>query len=123
MHEVSSSWSLSLLVGQSKDESDDFSNGVFQSRVNTKRNSAGIQSDLLLNNVSELTLGLDYLDDQVDSDTVYDETSRNNKGLYVQYIHDLGKQNLQVSGRHDDNEQFGSHNTGSLAWGKDIGHR
>ncbi|WP_455376046.1 TonB-dependent vitamin B12 receptor [Kaarinaea lacus] len=122
-HEVSSSWNLSLLVGQSKDESDDFSNGTFLSKVNTKRDTASIQSDLLMNNESELTLGLDYQDDQLDSNTAYNETTRTNKGLFAQYIHDLGKQNLQVSARRDDNEQFGNHSTGSIAWGMDVGKR
>jgi len=121
-HEVSSSWNLALLVGQSKDESDDYSNGVFLAQVNTSRDTATLQSDLLLNNNSELTLGIDYQDDHIDSTTVYDETSRDNKGIFAQYILALGNQNLQVSARQDDNEQFGNKSTGSVAWGMDVGN-
>ncbi len=119
-HELSNVWGLSLLIGQSKDESDDYSNGTFLSRVNTKRNSATLQSDQLINSNSELILGLDYQDDRIDSTTDYSVTSRSNKGLYMQYLHDSGVHNFQVSARHDDNEQFGSHNTGSLAWSTDV---
>ena len=119
-HELNTDWSLSLLVGQSKDESDDYSDGIYLSKVNTKRNSVTLQSDQLINSNSDLILGLDYQDDRVDSTTDYSETSRSNKGLYVQYLRDAGVHNFQVSARHDVNEQFGSHNTGSLAWSTDI---
>ena len=122
-HDMSSNWSLSLLLGQSRDESDDFSNGTILSSVDTQRDSMSLQSDLMLSRVSELTLGLDYQDDKVKSNTPYDKTTRNNKGLFAQYLHDFGKQNLQVSVRRDDNQQFDTHNTGSMAWGIDVNKR
>ena len=49
-HDVSEDLELSLAVGQSKDESDDSKDGVPQSRFDTKRDSATLQSNLMLSN-------------------------------------------------------------------------
>ena len=115
--DISSSWVTSFQLGQSKDERDNFSDGTFLNYSNTDRNSATLQNDFLLSDNKELTVGLDYQDDQLDDSFGYDNTSRANKGLFTQYIQGMGDQNIQASVRYDDNEQFGDHTTGSLAWG------
>lgn len=113
-------WFASFQVGQSKDQRDNFNNGAFLNFSNTERNSAVWQNDFLLGNNTELTMGLDYQDDQLDDSFGYDQTSRANKGFFAQYITEYGRQNYQVAARYDDNEQFHDHKTGSLAWGYDI---
>ena len=42
---------------------------------------------------------------------------RNNKGAFAQHQGKFGNHDVLVSLRRDDNEQFGAHNTGNLAWG------
>lgn len=110
-------WQVTLAAGQSRDESDNFKDGVFQSDFNTRRDTASLQNDFTLGQTQLFTVGFDYLDDRVDSTTDYAVTSRDNKGLFTQYQAGLGQQDLQLALRRDDNEQFGRHTTGGLAWG------
>jgi len=110
-------WDLSLKAGRSWDDSDNFKDGLFSSRFETERDSLSWQNDLALTPDHRLTLGLDYLEDRVDGTTDYAVTSRDNVGLFGQYLGQIGRHELQASLRGDDNEQFGSHTTGSLAWG------
>ena len=42
---------------------------------------------------------------------------RDNTGLFTQFLVAMGDHDLQLAGRYDDNRQFGSANTGSIAWG------
>ncbi|MGK0673869.1 MAG: TonB-dependent vitamin B12 receptor [Halothiobacillaceae bacterium] len=119
-------WRMSFQLGQSKDLSDNFKNGVYRSTFDTKRESASWQNDIGLGKDQLLTLGLDWQRDKVDSndlaswmpgDQRYAVTSRENTGVFAQYQAGLGAHDVQAALRHDDNEQFGTKNTGNLAWG------
>ncbi len=114
-------WHMTLAAGQSRDDSDNFKDGVFKSRFNTTRDSATLQNDVTLGQAHLLTLGLDYQNDKVNSTTAYAVTSRDNKGLFAQYQGMFGPQSVQLAVRSDDNEQFGERTTGGLAWGYDLG--
>jgi vitamin B12 transporter len=116
-------WRLALTLGESTDEQDNFyddplsdepaiESGVFD----TERVSASLQSDLSLGAAHTITVGADYLDDSVETTTAYDETSRDNIGLYAQHQGLFGAHETLVSARYDDNEQFGSHSTASVGW-------
>jgi vitamin B12 transporter len=110
-------WHTALTVGHSRDEVDSFKDGTFQSRFNTKRDTAAWQNDFDIAENQLLTLGIDYQDDKIDSTTTYAETSRVNNGLFAQYQGSFAAHDLQLSLRKDDNEQFGKHTTGGAAWG------
>lgn len=113
-------WSLSLKAGRSLDESDNFKDGTFSSRFETRRDSLSLQSDLIFGADQLLSLGLDYQDDRVGGSTAYAVTARDNKGIFGQYLGQFGGHDIQASLRRDDNEQFGGHTTGALAWGYEI---
>ncbi|MDX2424946.1 MAG: TonB-dependent vitamin B12 receptor [Cycloclasticus sp.] len=110
-------WQISLVAGSSQDESDNFKDGTFQSRFETERNTASFQNDFSIMDDHLLTLGFDYQKDRVDGTTNYSVTSRDNTGVFTQYLATIGNQDLQLSLRQDDNEQFGHHTTGNVAWG------
>lgn len=110
-------WHVSARAGRSQDDSDNFLNGAFKTRFNTLRDTASLQNDISLGSNHLLTLGADYQNDQVSSTSAYSVDSRNNEGAFTEYQGYLGRQQLQASLRHDNNEQFGGHNTGALAWG------
>nr|WP_067294762.1 TonB-dependent vitamin B12 receptor [Marinobacterium profundum] len=114
---LTDNWQSSLQLGRSWDESDNFLNGVFSSRFDTERDNVSWQNDIAVGVSNLLTLGLDYQNDEVSSNTDFDVTERDNKGAFAQYQASLGQHDLIASLRSDDNEQFGRHNTGSLAWG------
>ncbi|HMN45033.1 MAG TPA: TonB-dependent receptor [Povalibacter sp.] len=113
---ATSSWDLTLQLGLAQDDSDDFSDGTYRSTIDTERRNAGLQSDWTVAAGQVLTLGVDWLDDRVDSTTPYDETSRTNTGVFGQYADRFGDHEVLASVRNDDNEQFGTHTTGGLGW-------
>lgn len=117
---VSDTWRLALSLGRSRDDSDNYKDGLFMSRFDTTRETATLQSDLVLGD-DTLTLGIDHRDDRVGSTTVYEHDSRDDKGLFAQYQATRGDHEVVVSARRDDDSQFGTRHTGSLAWGYRIG--
>lgn len=114
---VSAVWLMVLGAGRSSDESDNFKDGTFSSRFNTRRDVVSLQNDVTLTPTQLLTVGLDYQKDEVDSTTVYEKTSRDTRAVFVQHQISLAKHDAQISARRDHNEQFGDESTGSLAWG------
>ncbi|GAB4361784.1 MAG: TonB-dependent vitamin B12 receptor [Gammaproteobacteria bacterium] len=115
-------WQTTLNAGFSEDDAENFLNGAFVGRFKTRRESLSWQNDLSVADRHLLTVGIDYLDDRIRSTTAYGVTSRDNTGLFAQFQGQFGDHDLELSARTDDNEQFGSHATGSLAWGYAI-HR
>ena len=113
-------WGVSLKVGRSWDESDNFKDGLFSSQFNTQRDTVSLQNDFEIFNDDLLTLGVDYQNDQITSTTAYPITSRHNIGTFVQYLTGYQKNEWQLSLRHDNNEQFGEHVTGNISWGYQL---
>lgn len=109
--------SLSLHFGRAWDRSDDYLDATFQGRFATRRDSAGLQWDFKPAEGQTVTLGGDFLRDHVDSTTAYVVDTRDNTGLYGQYIADLARWRFEASLRGDDNQQFGRHATGDAAIG------
>lgn len=114
-------WDITLTAGRSRDESDNFKDGVFQSRFDTERDTVTFQNDFAIATEHLLTVGADYQDDWVDGTTAYTISSRDNTGLFAQYQGMFGDHDLQLSLRRDDNEQFGNRNTGGAGWGYALG--
>ena len=66
------------------------------------------------------TLGIENLDQHVTGTTTYSQTSRTVQSMLAGYNGTFGDHQVQANVREDDNSQFGSHNTGSLAYGYRI---
>jgi vitamin B12 transporter len=117
-------WEVEMRVGRSLDKSSNYKDGVWKSDFDTERDTVSFQSNHHLNESSILTLGVDYQDDQIFVDDIYGTeykvTSRDNTGVFGLYQLYVGKHDLAFSLRHDDNEQFGGQNTGSIAWGMEL---
>ncbi|BBB29772.1 TonB-dependent receptor domain-containing protein [Neptunomonas japonica] len=114
---VSDMWLVNVSAGRSWNKTKAFSGSAFKSRHETVRDSFTIQNDLLISDDNQLIFGLDYINDQIDTNNAYVVTDRNNWAGFAQYQLTLGKSDLQFSARVDDNEQFGSYTTGGIAWG------
>ncbi|UOG92748.1 MAG: TonB-dependent receptor [Candidatus Thiothrix sulfatifontis] len=110
-------------LGQARDEAENYLNGeplaAFRT-YNTQRDTASLQADIDVGNNSAATVGLDQQSDQVTSDSAYERTTRDNTGVFASYQTDVGANRLEVSARHDDNEQFGTYNSGGVAIGRDL---
>lgn len=116
---------LRVSVGRNTDASDTWQVGagpyVPMGRFSTDRDSAGVQADIALGTGRLLTVGADWLRDTVDSDTPYDRTRRDDRGVFAQFQADAGAHDVQLALRHDHDSQFGGHATGNAAWGLAFG--
>lgn len=110
-------WRVNIIAGRSKEDSDNFNGTVFTSQFNTLRDTVTLQNDFTLSKNHILTVGTDYQNDHIDSTEDFTVNSRNNWGVFAQHQASIAKHNVQLSLRHDDNEQFGSHVTGGAGWG------
>ena len=112
---------LNLLfsAGQSKDEADNALNGTFKTRFDTTRDNYSALGSYALSASQSLSLGVDYLKDRVDSTTNYTLDSRDNTGVFGEYLARFGAFDTQLSLRNDDNQQFGNHST----WTAGAGYR
>lgn len=116
----SQNWDVKLNASQSLDQADNFKDAVLQSKFNSTRDNLSWQNNIVVADNQLLTLGVDYQNDSVDSSTNYNKTSRYNTAGFVQHQWFGENNDMQVSARNDNNQNFGSHNTGSIAWGHDF---
>ncbi|AWV08232.1 membrane protein [Lysobacter maris] len=110
---------LTASAATSADLSDNYFDGAFSSRFDTRRQLAGLQADIGAGG-GLLTLGFDWQRDEVEGTTDYATDVRINRGAFAQWQQTFGTQSLQASVRRDDNAQFGGKTTGSVLWGWDI---
>ncbi len=113
------SWHMVLGAGRSTDKSDIFFNGVFTDRYNSTRDTVSFQNNITFSTRQLLTVGIDYQNDQTNT-TAYTAADRRNTGVFAQQQSSFGTQDIQIAVRGDDNEQFGRHTTGGLAWGYNM---
>ena len=111
-------WTLTLSGGRSQDQYRAYYAGAFLDRFDTERDLVTLQSDLAVLPGQLATLGLDYQVDRVDGTVDYTEDSRDNLGVFGEYQAEWRGLATKLSLRQDDNQQFGSHATGSLALGQ-----
>ena len=67
-----------------------------------------------------MTVGIDLLNDKISSTTAYTEDSRDNIGVFGQFIGRVNVVDVQAALRYDDNEQFGDSLTGDASMGYDL---
>jgi len=124
-------WQVTLNAGQSKDLATTYYQGTYYGLYypfaqtgyfNSRRNQASWQNDIQLTPNQLLTAGVDYQQEHVDSSTGYLASQRNDIGGYAQYQGTFGRNELQMSLRHDHSSQYGGHQTGALAWGYRFDH-
>lgn len=108
---------ISFAVGQSEDQSVQYFGDSADGYFDTRRNTLSWLNALALAPGEKLTLGSDFEEDTIGSDTAYALTSRHDVGLFGLYQWTRGRGELELSAREDDNQQFGHHATGSAAWG------
>lgn len=119
-------WKVTLNAGQSRDDNATFYQGsyygTYYARMatgyfNSRRNQASWQNDITLAANQLLTVGVDYQQEHIASDTAFQQITRGDTGTFAQYQGTFGQNEVQLSARHDHNDQFGNHNTGAAAWG------
>lgn len=111
-------WHMSLQAGQSRDESEEFANGVPTNSIfDTRRDQASWLNNLSFGDYYLLSFGIDTQKDSVESTTDYTQKSRTNTGVFMQHQWTGTTIDLLLGARQDDNEAFGTHSTGNVAMG------
>lgn len=124
--EISEQWHTSLQLGRTNDEALEGADNIDLSTTNnggefnTQKTEATWVNNFFLSEDNTLTLGADYLRDEVSGSTDYDEISRDNTAVFAQYQVQLGAVDTNFGLRNDDNEQFGSFTTASFLAGVDL---
>ncbi len=112
----------SIALGQSKDLTEEYFNGEPDGYFDSTRNTASWINRFALWARQQLILGVDYEHDSVSSDTNYAIHTRYDAGEFALYQWLWGRAELQLSGRHDHNQQFGNHDTWSIQGAYQITH-
>ena len=115
---LSETWETRVVAGSHRQRDRNYSNGA--SFFATERLSLSWQNDLRLGAGTLLSLGADYRDDEIDNTTEYTERERDNGGIFAQVQHRADGWSLAAAWRMDDNEQYGSHETGSIDLGVEL---
>ncbi|WP_148714070.1 TonB-dependent receptor domain-containing protein [Chitinolyticbacter meiyuanensis] len=107
------SWQSDLLLGQGRDRYE--TTGNYPSKTKLKQTQAQ-WTNTLASAAGQWLLGLEYLEEKLASDTMYDQTRRDNKAALVGWQQDFGTHHLQANARIDDNSQFGDKTTGGIGY-------
>ena len=115
---------LKLTAGRNTDDSNNDIGGVFANRYTSTRDSASLQGDFTIAEGHAITAGFDWLRDRANVEDPWAPFARerDNRAVFVQYQRSVDSQDLQLSLRRDDNEQFGGYTTGGIAWGMRFGN-
>ena len=109
---------LKAQFGRYRDKT--YSFGFSPALFETTRDSATLQLDYSMAENHQLSFGYDYHIDDVSSSANFIENERDNHSWFAQYLGKIERWTLEAGLRTDDNEAFGSYETGNLAIGYDL---
>jgi len=110
-------WESIVRLARGRDDSDSI--GSFPDRFRTDQDQALWQNTFRFEGQS-IVAGLEYLGQEVDATTAYEGTKRTVRSAFAGYVGEFGGHALEASLRRDDNSQFGSPTTGSIAYGYQL---
>ncbi|MEW4982698.1 MAG: TonB-dependent receptor [Cycloclasticus sp.] len=117
--DVTDTWSIKTTLSQGRLEADN--EGAFATSFSdNQQDHFSIQNDIQLSDSHLLSVGYDYEDDKIETNNAFTVKNRNSNALFTQLLGEYGQHNYQIAIRAEDNEQFGSHTTGNIAWGTDL---
>lgn len=117
---LSDRWHSLVRVGTGADHLDDYSPG--KDVFNTDQNQLLWQNDIVAGPGTAI-LGVERVKQKVAGTTAYSVASRTIQSWFGGYRARLGKHDIQLNLRNDDNTQFGSHSTGYLGYGYQMSPR
>ena len=113
---VNDNWQTGMQFAESRDELDNNFSGGDQSTFNTRLRQARWENTFFYK-VHELIVGAELQQDEIESTSDFTETSRTNTAVFSQLRLNFGPADAQVSLRSDDNEAYGTNETGGVALG------
>jgi vitamin B12 transporter len=116
---LSQSWTSTLKVGQSADRSEQFADGTSSSLIQSEQTQYQWQNDLSLP-IGTGLLALERTEQKVSGSVNYSLSNRTIDSMLAGWRGNIGNHRGQISIRHDNNSQFGSKDTGTIAYGYQI---
>ncbi|WP_312171614.1 TonB-dependent receptor domain-containing protein [Stutzerimonas kunmingensis] len=116
-------WNSRLELGRSFDRNHAVGAGSAGNNtlLETTRHSAAWINRLQLSERHQLSVGGDWYEDQLDSATIFEEDGRDNSAFFAQHSFQGERFGTELGLRHDDNQQFGSHNSWNAAVSLPVG--
>lgn len=114
-------WNSRLELGRSFDRNRAVGSNYNDGLLETTRHSAAWINRLQLSERQQLSLGSDWYEDRLDATTTYQEDSRDNLAFFAQHSFQSEQFGTELGLRHDDNQQFGSHNSWNAAFSLPVG--
>ena len=112
---------LVFSAGHNENKSENKQSGAYFNSYNTSRDSVALLSNLKISEQGSLVLGIDYSKDKADNVTNYPTApTRSNNGVFAEYKNKIGVTDFQIGLRHDDNESYGTKNTGNIGLAFDL---
>lgn len=120
-NQLADNWLSTIKVGQGVDEYTNFAAPgdfvpVSRSLFRTNQRQFSWQHDFTLP-VGTITALYDRLEERLHSTTNYSKTKRNNDGLYLGYLANIGNHSIHANYRSDSNSRFGTNDTQGIAYG------
>lgn len=119
--QLSEAWNSRLELGRSFDRNHAVGSAYNDGLLETTRHSAAWINRISLTQQQRLALGADWYEDRLDATTAYQEDSRDNLAFFAQHSYQGDNFGTELGLRHDDNQQFGSHNSWNAAFSRPIG--
>tara|TARA_Y100001951_G_scaffold49809_1_gene39310 strand:- start:1845 stop:3695 length:1851 start_codon:yes stop_codon:yes gene_type:complete len=114
-------WNSRLELGRSFDRNRAVGSNYNDGLLETTRHSAAWINRLQLSERQQLSVGSDWYEDRLDATTAYQEDSRDNLAFFAQHSFQADNFGTELGLRHDDNQQFGSHNSWNAAFSLPVG--
>lgn len=114
---LSQNWNVRSQISQGRFDSKSTGSGTGIS--NNTKDMFSIQSDLTVAENHLFSIGYDYEDDENDTDAAT-VAERNNHGVFTQLQGNVDDFDYRLTLRHDDNEQYGTFNSGNIAFGYQL---
>ncbi len=120
-NKLADNWLSTIKIGQAIDEYTNFAGTssfvpISRSQFRTKQRQFSWQHDFTLP-VGTITALYDRLEERLISTASYNKTSRNNDGLYLGYLAEIGNHTIHANYRSDNNSRFGTNDTQGIAYG------
>lgn len=110
-------WHSRLSFGRSRDLSDNYYEGDATGHFDSHQTTVTWENDIDFAPGQHGVLGVDFRQDQLASTNDYSENKRNNTGGFAEYLGRFGAHEIDLAGRVDRNEAYGTHATGSINYG------
>ena len=119
--QLSERWSSRVELGRSFDRNRAVGSAYNDSLLETTRHSASWINRVSLTEHHQLALGSDWYEDRLDASTPYQEDSRDNLAFFAQHSYQGDTFGTEIGLRHDDNQQFGTHDSWNAAFSLPVG--